>query len=174
MLWRFAPMADPLVEEWHSRDLDSRITPRELAAVQDWQSSGHTYHIMRDNRHHVATILGGCFGMNDNHKNQKSHFEAMLDFVKFQWSKGLDQAALNKVLWPHASQDMVAHDSYLCRHFPSEFNRPWVTQRISGPNFSEPDELNFVGSNGGKISLSNHGACPVECRPTEHKDWLLC
>ncbi len=35
-LWRFAPMADSLVEEWHSRDLDSRVTAREAAAVEDW------------------------------------------------------------------------------------------------------------------------------------------
>ncbi len=43
-------MADPLVEEWHCRDLDSRITSRELAAVEDWRTTGKTYHIMRDNR----------------------------------------------------------------------------------------------------------------------------
>lgn len=38
-LWRFAPMADPLVEEWHSRDLDSRISRREVAAVEDWKQN---------------------------------------------------------------------------------------------------------------------------------------
>ena len=100
MVWRFAPMADPLVEEWHCRDLDSRITPRELAAVQDWQSSGHTYHIMRDNKYHAATIVGCCFGMKKDHKNQKTHFEAMLDFVKLRWYKGLEQSALHHFLWP--------------------------------------------------------------------------
>ena len=36
-LWRFAPMADPQVAEWHSRDLDSRIMSRETAAVRDWK-----------------------------------------------------------------------------------------------------------------------------------------
>ncbi len=30
-------MADPLVEEFHSRDLDSTIMKREVAAVQDWK-----------------------------------------------------------------------------------------------------------------------------------------
>ena len=38
MIWRFAPMADPLVEEWHSRDLDSCISAREAAAVRDWKN----------------------------------------------------------------------------------------------------------------------------------------
>ncbi len=39
MIWRFAPMADPLVDEWHSRDLDSVISDREAAAVNDWRSN---------------------------------------------------------------------------------------------------------------------------------------
>lgn len=53
-------MADPLVSEWHCRDLDSRISERELAAVKNWQISNKTYHIMRDNRcvsNQTKTIL---------------------------------------------------------------------------------------------------------------------
>ena len=84
MVWRFAPMADPLVSEWHCRDLDSRISPRELSAVEDWQISGHTYHIMRDHPYHVATIVGCCFGMkitSDNYVTMTDNFDKMLDFV---------------------------------------------------------------------------------------------
>jgi len=85
MVWRFAPMADPLVSEWHCRDLDSRISERELAAVKNWQISNKTYHIMRDNKYHVATIVGGCFGMRSDIKTRPMHqqdFDKMLDFVK--------------------------------------------------------------------------------------------
>jgi len=47
MLWRFAPMADPLVTEWHSRDLDSVISEREAAAVADWRDNSLAlYHVM--------------------------------------------------------------------------------------------------------------------------------
>ena len=56
-------MADPLVGEWHSRDLDSRPSQREVDAVNDWLPSGKTYHIMRDNPVHNTKILGGAFGM---------------------------------------------------------------------------------------------------------------
>ena len=178
MVWRFAPMADPLVAEWHCRDLDSRPTQRELAAVQDWQQSQKTFHIMRDNKYHGASIVGCCFGMKieitRNFPQMKKMFEAMLDYVKLKWFKGLDQNALHAVVWPEAQKDMVAHDSYLCHHFASDFNRPWPTQRISGPDFSAPEVLNFVGSNGGKITLANHGECPKQCRPKNHPDWLLC
>ena len=77
-------MADPLVSEWHCRDLDSRISPRELSAVEDWQISGRTYHIMRDHPYHVATIVGCCFGMkitSDNYLTMTDNFDKMLDFV---------------------------------------------------------------------------------------------
>lgn len=171
-------MADPLVAEWHCRDLDSRPSQRELAAVQDWQQSQKTFHIMRDNKYHGASIVGCCFGMKieitRNFPQMKKMFEAMLDYVKLKWFKGLDQNALHAVVWPEAQKDMVAHDSYLCHHFASDFNRPWPTQRISGPDFSAPEVLNFVGSNGGKITLANHGECPKQCRPKNHPDWLLC
>ena len=62
-------MADPMVSEWHCRDLDSRISERELAAVNDWEQSGKTFHIMRDNKYHVATIVGCCFGMKTTNSN---------------------------------------------------------------------------------------------------------
>ena len=41
-LWRFAPMADPLVAEFHSRDLGSSATTAaevECAAVKEWLGS---------------------------------------------------------------------------------------------------------------------------------------
>ena len=52
-------MADPLVAEWHCRDLDSRISSRELAAVNKWRTSNKTYHIMRDNKYvtHIKNIF---------------------------------------------------------------------------------------------------------------------
>ena len=90
------------------------------------------------------------------------------------WQKGKDQEVLHRVVWPYAKLDMIAHDSYLCDRYPSPDNRAWPTQRISGRDFTKPDILNFVGSNGGKISLNQHGACPKKCRPENHPDWLLC
>ena len=59
-------MADPLVQEWHSRGLDSVVSDREVAAVNDWLSTNKTFQIMRDNPAHGVNILGGCFGMQFN------------------------------------------------------------------------------------------------------------
>ena len=47
-----------------SRDLDSRVTPREGAAVGEWEGSGRGVHCMRDNPYHSSHVpmVGGCWG----------------------------------------------------------------------------------------------------------------
>ena len=132
---------------------------------------------MRDNYQHNVPILGGMFGMKMTKVNfpfMKRMFERILDFVEEMSFYGLDQNALRALVWPEAQKDMVAHDSYHCQNFASEHNRPFPTQRLSGPNFSAPEEVNFVGSPGQKISLEKNGECPQQCRPQNHLDWLLC
>ena len=90
--------------------------------------------------------------------------------------KGLDQQLLNMHLWPLASQNLIVHDSYLCVSYQAIGHgfRPWPTKRLSSEDFNEGVVNNFVGSNGGQISLKSHPPCPVECRPKEHQDWTLC
>ena len=67
-VWRFAPMVDPLVSEFHSRDLDSIISNREFAAVNDWLSNtNRTFHIMRDHKQHGSAIPGEMFCKFLNH-----------------------------------------------------------------------------------------------------------
>ena len=59
MVWRFAPVVDPLVSEFHSRDLDSVASTREVDAVKDWRTAKNkTFHIMRDYPLHGVPILG--------------------------------------------------------------------------------------------------------------------
>ena len=178
MIWRFIPMADPLVKEWHSRDLDSRLSEREKAALLDWRDNSHaTYHVMRDNPFHNTRILGGMFGMKlgkDNGQQMTETLNEMLNGSFGLTGKGTDQYLLSKYLWPKAFRDMVVHDSYSCRGFKGPEIRPFVTKRNSSDDFKDSPGSNFVGANGGRINLFIVGPCPVECRPKEHKDWLLC
>ena len=51
-------MADPLVNTFHSRDLDSRPSDREIAAVDEFLDSNLDVHIMKDHKEHRAPILG--------------------------------------------------------------------------------------------------------------------
>ena len=58
-IWQL-PLLDDLVEVMISRDSDTYILDRELAAVQEWMSSNeHTFHVMRDHQGHGDPIMGG-------------------------------------------------------------------------------------------------------------------
>lgn len=57
MLWRFAPMVDPFVDEFHSRDLDAKMLQREVDAVLEWKNSNLTFHVMRDHPQHTTGQL---------------------------------------------------------------------------------------------------------------------
>ena len=59
---RYLPLLDPSVDVMVSRDLDSRLTTREQAAVEEWLNTGLAFHVMRDNPQHGTEILGGMWG----------------------------------------------------------------------------------------------------------------
>ena len=66
----------------------------------------------------------------------------------------------------------MAHDAYFCAmpEFQTASVKPFPTKR--------KDELfNFIGCQVGReerITFEKEHECPVECRPTNHKDWLYC
>lgn len=161
-------MADPTVIEFHSRDLDSRISAREVAAVRDWQYSGKHFHVMRDNPAHTSRMLGGMFGVlitEDYFSTSSMIWNKIYLQSKGQpWRKGYDQTLLQMCAWHLIQDHLLAHDSYLCQRYANPNNRPWPTKRIE----NEPN--NFVGSNGGILTAQ----CPKKCRPVDHQDWIYC
>ena len=174
MLWRFAPMADGNVLEWHSRDLDATIIQRYVDAVKAWTKTNMTFHIMRDHPSHVTEILGGMFGVRQDtdvkKKVRMDEFVKMLDLHGSGWQRGDDQTALSAVVVPHATNDSLAHDSYHCQAPLYQFAKtiPFPTRRFRKPPNGIP---NFVGNTGSDLLLKR---CPKECRPPNHQDWLFC
>ena len=67
MTWRFLVMGDRTIEKFAIRDLDSSLTSRERAAVDEWENSNYPLHGMRDHPSHKLKILGGMWG-GDNRK----------------------------------------------------------------------------------------------------------
>ena len=63
MTWRFLPLMDPTVDRMLSRDMDSVITVREVAAVDQWHNkSNATFHLMHDHPDHCSSyFLGGIY-----------------------------------------------------------------------------------------------------------------
>jgi len=59
MTWRFLPLMDPTVDRMLSRDMDSLITAREVAAVHQWLDSDASFHLMHDHPFHCGLLLLG-------------------------------------------------------------------------------------------------------------------
>ena len=90
-----------------SRDLDSRIIPREISAVKEWIRSERVFHTMRDHPLHNFPVLGGLWGLKMQSKverslaslmfylaaKRKKSFFAVEDYVK---NYGTDQFFLEK------------------------------------------------------------------------------
>jgi len=166
MVWRFLPMADPYVDIMVSRDLDSRLSSREVAAVNDWMSSGLPFHAMRDHNQHENPILGGMWGSRKTESNSKlltSLVDTLITTMNSSWTKGYDQDLLEQHVWPLVKNVTVVHDAYLCTRYRAPHTRPWPTRRNIGT-------WNFVGSAGSSIERE----CPPECRPKNHQDWTTC
>ena len=61
--WRFWAAADPTVERFISRDVDSRLMPRDAVAVAAWIRSGRGFHVIRDHPSHSNyPMSGGLWG----------------------------------------------------------------------------------------------------------------
>ncbi len=107
MFWRFEPAGNPDVSVFLSRDLDSRINPREAGAVLEWLNTGKRFHTMRDHYEHIVPILGGMWGC-----QPWQEFTGLLR----KWSKigkmGQDQDFLKEIIWPIVKDNCVAHDLY--------------------------------------------------------------
>ena len=125
--------------------------------------------------------LAGMFGLQKKSKKNRNSTIELNDIYKKMINasrvieldqsskKKIDQKLLKTLIWPHARNDSLIHDSYTCKNksLRGVDVRPFPTRRLHG-------KYNFVGSNGGNITLSKDGPCPKQCRPIEHQDWVVC
>lgn len=125
MFWRFNAAGDEDVDAMISRDCDSRISQREVDAVNAWINSDYLFHIMRDHPWHGTPILGGMWGV-------KAPLLRNMKQLTEQFEKGnywqIDQNFL-KLLYPHVEKYAMIHDEFFSK-------RPWPTKR---------EKLEFVG-----------------------------
>ena len=100
MLWRFIPVLDPSVSVMVSRDLDSRLTSREQAAVEEWLESGLAFHVMRDNPYHDVEIPGGMWGARMDSGGREVLSMAMLELLQQVGLAGGVSAHITRYLVP--------------------------------------------------------------------------
>jgi hypothetical protein len=135
MLWRFEPITlFPAVEYFISRDIDTRIQPREVLAVDEWLDSGKSLHIMRDHPQHYPKILGGMYGIKCSgiYNLQNDWIETIEQFYKENGEHTDDQFFLFTHIYDKINSDgRIIHDEIKkyegdeCKNFPLKFEQNW-------------------------------------------------
>lgn len=142
MFWRFEALTDRAYEVVLIRDTDSRIGPREVAAVRSWIASGAALHVMRDHPQHTAPILGGLFGVRPS-----AMPTGMLIPDRFDECRryGDDQIFLAATVYEMFRRSRVVHDSFSAIDIDSrQFPEPRDGLLFVGEVFDEHDNLNTI------------------------------
>lgn len=139
MFWRFMAIHRLDYDFVIFRDVDSRISQRELAAVYQWISSKKILHVLRDHPHHNAIILGGLWGVTQAAKNAKIVWE---NTFKYGVNHGEDQVFLAIEVYPALRKSVHLNDSFFTV-LPSKSKFP--TERIGfsyvGESLDEDDSF---------------------------------
>ena len=134
MTWRFEPIDDSDVSVLLSRDLDSRITEREVIAVNEWLLTDKLFHIMRDHpTGHNAKILGGMFGTRKI--NTIPSWKTLINkYCKNGLEYNLDQLFLANYIYPIILPFAIVHTTFT--KYPNEFVKSFIPY---------DKDLHFVG-----------------------------
>ena len=115
MFWRFFQFDDEETDIWINRDLDSRITKRDVRLVNLWINSNYPFHIMREDPTQNVQIMGNMFGVkNKPFKKYKRntiarYIELYHDRYPKERGKGPDQKFLRREIWPSIIKNHLAH-----------------------------------------------------------------
>lgn len=137
LLWRFLPIGEADVEVMISRDTDSRLNPRERAAVDEWLASGKAFHVMRDHPFHRHPMMAGMWGGRGGALPEISRLIGEHPGNH----RSLDQEFLRERVYPIARLDCLVHDEFFDFE---DGTRPFPTQRVDyqfvGEVFSADDQ----------------------------------
>ncbi|CAL4087115.1 unnamed protein product, partial [Meganyctiphanes norvegica] len=167
-MWRFAVMGDPTVEIFLSRDVDSVILDREVAAVKEWLASGSEFHVMRDHPNHMAVMLAGLWGGHNNRRPELAKVRDSMFAEPLNLTRKFDQFQLASKLWPIIKNVSLQHDSYTCLVPSHEGSIPFPVRRFDGL-YTGWGPFKFRERQ--KVFKT---LCPAECRPKEQPRWTYC
>ena len=113
-MWRFAPASEEGVEYFISRDCDSRIFERDVAAVEEWIASGKDFHIIRDHPGgHAWEISAGMWGAKGGFiENIKEKMDQYIQTSSWVTDRAVDQRFLQEIIYPQALTSLFLHDEY--------------------------------------------------------------
>jgi hypothetical protein len=119
-------------------------------------------------------ILGGMWSFRSalNRTFARMLLEKILDrTLVSRYGRRGDQTFLEHHVWPHIQDDLIAHDSHLCKTWYGKNSRAWPTRR---PLLNESGC--FVGCVRPCCPPIKYpfGECPLACRPKNHPEWTMC
>lgn len=136
-LWRFRPIIESEVEYFISRDCDSRISLRDEISVNEWISSGKSFHIIREHPiGHGWVINAGMWGAKGGSiQNFSELIKNYLQINKRVGDKTIDQCFLRDVIHPIIKNDLFLHDEF--------FNYEGIGTNIKRDRYL--DDFAFIG-----------------------------
>ena len=170
MAWRFLPIQDETVSAFISRDVDSRLSSRERAAVAEWENSSMPFHVMRDHPSHSNFhISGGMWGFQRRNSEVHVNISQLIDEMQSPSEYLQDMNMLNEHIWPiMQTHGVMVHDSFSCdrtatRPFPTERQKPreHVGSVFINKNSQErPDDVDIL------VAAQSKHSCPEESKQT--------
>jgi protein O-GlcNAc transferase len=143
--WRFWASEEEDVNVFLSRDCDSRISEREVLAVNEWLNSDKDFHIMRDHPYHTVPILAGMWGSKNGLMKKIGLSNLMNKWSKYS-NKGVDQDFLGLYIYPLILNNSMEHSEFNLRfggeikNFPSKRkNYEYVGDVFDEDNQRHPD-----------------------------------
>ena len=113
-MWRFAPASEKGVEYFISRDCDSRLFERDVAAVEEWIASGKDFHIIRDHPGgHAWEISAGMWGAKGGFiENIKEKMDQYIQTSSWVTDRAVDQRFLQEIIYHQALTSLFVNDEY--------------------------------------------------------------
>jgi hypothetical protein len=144
MLWRFNASVDEDVDVFLSRDCDSRISEREVSAVNEWLNSDKDFHIMRDHPYHGVPILGGMWGCRRGIMREIGLLDKINQWcsnVRSSYSTGIDQDFLREMVYPVIKDKSMEHSEFNLNYGGEIRNFPYIRKdyEFVGDVFDEND-----------------------------------
>jgi len=135
MFWRFLAADDPTADAVIFRDVDSRISEREVAAVEAWLASGRQFHLMRDHPFHQWPMMGGMWGVRSgalpSMETLIRHWRLRRRLLGYELGmRSNDQAFLRAAVYPIARRNGLIHSEFV--RFEGESVAPFPSPPITG------------------------------------------
>lgn len=149
--WRYRALKHSNHDFILFRDVDSRLSEREISATEDWLESPWPYHVMRDHKFHGRQLLAGLWSIK---QSAFIHHRKIPDSINDDYY-GTDQVALLTWVWPACRRKILSHigcyhifekmDQRMPFKVPRSKKVPFVAQGFNGDGtIRYPDHHSMV------------------------------